>query len=156
MFSIFKGTSEQMLELWNGRFKDFVKSHCEDINSGVQEAWLMRDETTGKLMGELHIVWDREDKDEANGIDTAYIMAFRINEEYQGQHLGTKLMNRVLERVKENEFKTATIGADDSDPKLVVMYKNWGFTKEIKSSGFTYMHKGEKVHCTYQLLATEN
>lgn len=140
-----------MLELWNGRFADFAEDHVSKIDSGVQEVWLMKDENTDKFMGELHILWDSDDKDQANGIDTAYIMAFRINPEYQGQKLGTILMKRVTQRIKEKGYTKATIGADDFDPKLAVMYQKWGFNKRLKESSFDYMYNGEKVVCTYVL-----
>lgn len=146
-----RGTSEEMLILWNGRFTDFVESHVGRIDSGIQEVWLMDDETTGEFIGELHILWDSEDKDQANGIDKAYLMAFRIDPNYQGKKLGTALMKRVLERVKEKGVTRVTIGADDFDPKLGKMYQKWGFTKHIKESSFDYMYEGKKVICTYTL-----
>lgn len=116
---IFRGTSAQMLEIWDGRFEDFVDSHVSAVDSGVQECWLMRDEENGKLMGELHVLWDKpDDPDYADGKEKAYLMAFRIHEEYQGKGYGTMLMKRVLERIRERGFTKATIGADDYDPKL--------------------------------------
>ena len=145
------GTSEEMLILWDGRFEDFVESHVSRINSGIQEVWLMDDEETGQFIGELHILWDSEDKDQANGVDKTYFMAFRIDPKYQGKKLGTDLMKRVLERVKEKGFTKVTIGADDFDPKLDNMYQNWGFTNRIKESSFDYMYEGRKVICTYTL-----
>lgn len=146
-----RGTSEEMLILWNGRFIDFVESHTSRIDSGVQEVWLMEDEEKNKFIGELHILWDSQDKDQANGIDKAYLMAFRIDPDYQGQKLGTALMKRVLERIKEKGFTKATIGADDYDPKLAVMYQKWGFNHKVKEDSFEYMDEGSKVISTYVL-----
>jgi ribosomal protein S18 acetylase RimI-like enzyme len=150
-----RGTSEEMLILWDGRFESFVEDHVSKIDSGIQEVWLMEDEEAGKFIGELHILWDSEDKDQANGVDTAYILAFRIDPAYQGRKLGTQLMRRVLERIKEKSFTKATIGADDYDPKLKVMYENWGFVKQIKECSFEYMYEGEKVVSTYVLLGND-
>lgn len=150
-----RGTSQEMLVLWNGRFESFVDDHVSKIDSGIQEVWLMEDEEKGKLIGELHILWDSEDKDQANGVDTAYIMAFRIDPAYQGKRLGTLLMKRVIERIKEKGFAKATIGADNYDLKLRVMYENWGFTRMVKEDSFEYMHQGEKVIDTYVLLEND-
>lgn len=153
---IFRGTSAQMLEYWDGRFEDFVEGHVRNVDSGVQECWLMRDKRTGRVMGELHILWDKpEDHDYANGRDTAYIMAFRIDEEYQGKGFGTMLMRRVMDRIRERGFTRATIGADDYDPKLQPMYKKWGFTRFIKSDSFDYIYEGRSVTCTFKLLAND-
>ena len=147
-----RGTSEEMLILWDGRFESFIEDHVSKIDRGIQEVWLMVDEEKGKFIGELHVLWDHEDKDFANGKDTAYLLAFRIDEAYQGLKLGTSLMKRVLERIEEKGFTKATIGADDYDPKLKFMYEKWGFTKFIKECSFDYMYEGEKVTSTYELL----
>ena len=32
-----RGTSEEMLILWDGRFESFVNSHVSKIDSGIQE-----------------------------------------------------------------------------------------------------------------------
>lgn len=154
---IFRGNSAQMLELWNGRFEDFVTSHVAAVDSGVQECWLMRDENTGKLIGELHVLWDKpEDCDYADGKNRAYLLAFRIDAAYQGRGLGTMLMKRVLERIKERGFTQASIGADDYDAKLMPMYQKWGFTQIIKTDSFDYQYQGQKVICTFTLLLNEN
>ena len=150
---MFRATSKQMLEIWDGRFEDFVESTVQAVDSGVEECWLMRDEQNGKLMGELHILWDKpEDPDYADGKDKAYILAFRIHDEYQGKGYGTMLMNRVLNRIQERGFTKATIGADDFDPKLQPMYQKWGFTKVLKRDSFDYHYDGRLVTCTFTLL----
>lgn len=61
-------------------------------------------------------------------------------------------MNRVLERIRERGFTSATIGADDYDPKLQPMYKKWGFTEVVKEDSFDYIYEGKKVTCTFVLL----
>ena len=93
---------EDMLTYWNGRFPDFEERISARVESGEEECWLMYDEETERWIGELHIRWNKEDNpEEANGIDTACLEAFRISEEYQGKHLGTMLMRRCLERIRE-------------------------------------------------------
>lgn len=146
-----RGNSEEMLKLWNGRFEDFVEKTVGRVNAGEQEPWMMWDEETGEAIGELHIRWTHEDPDCANGVDTAYLEAFRMDERYQGRHLGTALMKRCLERIQERGFTAAVIGADDYDPKLGVMYQKWGFTERIKEDSFTYQYNGQEVLCTFVL-----
>ncbi len=154
--SIKCGNSQEMLELWNGRYESFVESYVKDIESGIHEVWLMKDEGRNTFIGEIHIVWDSKDKDQANGLDTAYILSFEIEHAYQGKKLGSTLMRRALQRIKENGYTKATIGADDADgEKLCAMYKAWGFTKEVKRDSFEYIEDGQTVFCTYSLLLND-
>lgn len=150
--------AKEMLTYWNGRFADFAERISARVESGVEECWLLFDEDSNRWIGELHIRWDKPDQpEEANGVDTACLEAFRIDEAFQGQHLGTMLMRRCLERIRERGFTRATIGADDSDPKLGVMYQNWGFTRRVREDGFDYHDdEGNLIHDTYVLYANDD
>lgn len=70
------------------------------IEAGTQEFWVI--EKGNDILGEFHVFWDKEDKDEANG---------RVHPDHRRQGLGTKLMQRVIERIKERGFGEVTIGA---------------------------------------------
>ncbi|KFZ26823.1 MAG: Acetyltransferase (GNAT) family protein [Candidatus Izimaplasma bacterium HR2] len=106
------------------------------INENV-EFWTI--ELSNKLIGELYIFWDSEDKDEANGINRAYLCAFRIKEEYQGQGYGKLLMNAVLKRIKSKGYTEVTIGIDnDNFLKLEEMYNKIGFIVHVKSTNVDY------------------
>lgn len=154
--SIKRGNTEEMLELWNGRYESFVESYIKNIESGIQEVWLMKDEETHIFIGEIHIIWDCNDKSQANGLDTAYILSFEVDPAFQGKKLGSALIRRALQRIREKGYAKATIGADDADgEKLCAMYKSWGFTKEVKRDSFEYMEDGQTVICTYSLLLND-
>lgn len=127
------GSIEEMKRLWGNSDSPTEMYFIDGIKKENIEFWTVEDELTNSLIGELYIFWNSEDKDEANGIDRAYLCAFRIEKEFQGHGLGKKLMNRVLCRVKERGYSEATIGADNDDAeRLTCMYKSWGFTNLIK------------------------
>ncbi|MHC1722350.1 MAG: GNAT family N-acetyltransferase [Aminipila sp.] len=154
--SVKHGNSQQMLELWNGRYESFVESYIKNIDSGIQEIWLMKDEETNLFIGEIHIMWDCNDKSQANGLDTAYLLSLEVNPAFQGKKLGSVLIRRALQRIKEKGYTKATIGADDADgKKLCAMYKSWGFTKELKRNSFEYIENGKTVICSYSLLLND-
>ena len=52
------------------------------------------------LIGELYVFLSLEDRDFANGEDTAYLCAFRVKEGFRGQGLGSHLMNAALSELK--------------------------------------------------------
>lgn len=140
------GTIGELISLWgNGNIPTrnyFIKG----IEKGNIEFWTIENEVDSSLIGELYIFWDSEDKDEANGKDRAYLCAFRVKEEFRGHGLAKKLMQRVLERVKEKGYSDVTIGADNDDrERLTSMYKSWGFNELVKLQ-----------HCDYHYIDSNN
>lgn len=127
------GSVDELRLLWGDNNLPTKNYFIDGIEKKNIEFWTIENEKDSSLIGELYIFWDSEDKDEANGKDRAYLCAFRIKEEFSGQGLGKKLMERVLERISEMDFSEATIGADNNDAeRLTNMYKSWGFSELIK------------------------
>ncbi len=108
------------------------KACIKGIEAGTQEFWVIEDDD--EILGEFHIYWDQKDKDEANGKNRAYLSAFRVHPDHRGQGLGTKLKDRVIERIKENGFTEVTIGAFKHDLEIQKLYERWGFTELIKEA----------------------
>lgn len=109
------------------------------IEQEIQEIWVA--EYNSKLVGELHLVWVSEDRDEANGINRAYLFSFRVHPDHQRKGVGSRLMKEVLQRISEQGFNEITIGVEQSESQLIEMYNSWGFnnlikTKEIDHHGF--------------------
>jgi GNAT superfamily N-acetyltransferase len=106
------------------------KDYANGIQAGTQEFWVI--EKGDDILGEFHIYWNMKDKDKANGVNRAYLSAFRVHPDYRGQGLGTKLMQRVIERIKERGFNEVTIGAYHHEPAIQDLYKKWGFGDLVK------------------------
>ena len=151
MIEIVKSTPEEMLALWNGRFDPFVESTLAQIAAGTLENYQIRED--GVPFGELSIVWDHDDKDEANGVDTATLQGFRIDSAHAGKGYGGMLVRHLLEIIRRRGWKYCTIGADDADgERLQGMYRHLGFTETVKASKFSFVENGEKIWDTYVLL----
>ena len=127
----YRGTIDQFQELWNYTGSNIYQYFLKGLKENVIEFWTV--EVEHKLIGELYIFWDSIDKDEANGLNRAYLCAFRIKETFQGQGIGSHLMNTVIKRVKEVGYTEITIGIDNSEyKKLKGMYSKFGFTELLK------------------------
>lgn len=127
-----KASIEELKALWkvNSPTKSYFVEGMEKKNI---EFWAVENPEDNDIIGELYIFWNSEDEDEANGIDKAYLCAFRIDPKFQGVGLGRALMERVLQRIAEKGFSEVTIGADNNDgDRLTKMYKSFGFTELIK------------------------
>lgn len=142
-----QATSKELKELWGDGNINTKNYFIEKMNSKEIEFWAVEDENKKEIVGELYIFWNSIDKDEANNKDRAYLSAFRIEKEYRGLGLGSKLMNRVLSRIEEKGYKEVTIGVDNDDgERLKQMYKSWGFEKLVKWQHYDnhYMSKDNK------------
>ena len=128
-----KAGGEELLKLWG--YDDVEKASptarffCQNISSG--NAVFLTVDNQGELIGELYAFMDiEEDRNFANGKDTAYLCAFRIRKDYRGQGLGTRLMETVISDLRNKGFIYATIGADDSEH--VKMYQHMRFSEIVK------------------------
>lgn len=86
----------------------------------------------GQLAGELYVFKELEDKEFADGKDRVYLCAFRIIKVLRGQGYGTKLMNHVLSHLKEEGYKTVTIGVDETEEDNIRLYHRIGFLEKVK------------------------
>ena len=129
-----KATGEEMLKLWG--YPDVVSSSptakffWRNIASGNAVFWTL--DNDGDLIGELYVFMDLDDKDFADGKNTAYLCAFRVKEGYRGQGLGSSLMNAALAELKESGFRSATIGVGSDKPQNIRQYRRLGFNKKIR------------------------
>ena len=124
---------EEMLKLWGYPDVDSASPTARyfyhHISAGNALFWTL--DHDGKLIGELYVFLNiEEDRDFADGSTTAYLCAFRVQKEYRGQGLGTRMMNTALADLKSRGFLRATIGVDDARNEK--LYHRLGFTTKIK------------------------
>mgnify|MGYP002542872152 CR=1 FL=1 len=136
MIEIRRGTSQDMLEFWDGRYAAYAVPYAKRVESGEQEVWMARDTKNGKWVGELHLRWKDEDAQLADGKETAYLLAFRVEPDYQGKGIGKQIMQRVLQRAVERGIYKINIGVDEEEEKNLRMYQKWGFDKKVAESSF--------------------
>ena len=130
-----KADADEMLKLWEYRdlseASNTARFFYQNIESGNAVFWAL--ELDGKLIGELYVFRDIPcDRDFADGAGTAYLCAFRIEKEYRGRGLGTRLMETVLADLKAAGFRHATIGVGPDEDRNVRLYHRMGFTEQIK------------------------
>ena len=134
IMKIRKATAEEMLALWG--YPDIqtasptARFFSHHISSGNALFWAL--DNDGEIIGELYVFLDLEDKDFADGQNTAYLCAFRIEKEYRGRGLGTRLMETVLADLKAAGFQRAAIGVGPDEERNVRLYHRMGFTEKIK------------------------
>jgi len=136
-----RGSVSELETLWNHSGSNTYHYFIEGMKNEMIEFWTI-EHVSNKLIGELYIFWDSEDKDEADGINRAYLCALRVHKDFQGKGLSSQLMSTVLNRVKENGFSEVTIGIDnDHYEKLHAMYTAWGFDDFIKKQDCDFHYR---------------
>lgn len=120
---------DEMLALW---FKFYTSEFFSDhIQKGNAEFWAI--EHHARLIGELYLFKNLDDHDFADGNTTAYLYGFQIEELMRGKGLGTLLMNRVFDRLRELNFNYVTLGVEPDQEANVRLYTRMGFIEKIKT-----------------------
>ena len=69
---------------------------------------------------------------------TAYLMAFRTIEEYQGQGYFSKLFKYMLEDLKSKGYERVTLGVEPEEENNKAIYNKYGFIEHIKNGKEVY------------------
>ena len=80
--------------------------------------------------------------------ETAYLMAFRTNDEYQGQGYFRELFKYMINDLKNRGYKYVTLGVEPKETKNKSIYSRYGFNEFIKEEYEEYPD-GTKVLVEY-------
>ena len=133
-----KTTELPMLtELFNYKdIDDMITENTRSIENGIVDIFALFDDN--KLIGELHVKYDNEDKDFAEKGKRAYLFAFRIHKDYQGKGLGSYLLETVIDELNANGYHELTVGVEDDNIRARYMYEKHGFIQPIARIKETY------------------
>ncbi|MBQ6560319.1 MAG: GNAT family N-acetyltransferase [Erysipelotrichaceae bacterium] len=144
-----KAAADEMLRLWGfsdlDRAPNTAKFFYQNISDG--NAIFYTADLNDILIGELYAYLDLNDKDFADGNETAYLCAFRVRKEYRCKGIGHLLMETALSDLKMKGFRYATIGVDDERNER--LYRSFGFTMKIKDCFFDPCDIDDDMHPVY-------
>lgn len=127
------GTLEEMKNVWgycNRELSSTAQFFVDSISKGRAVFYAL--DYQGKVIGELYVFYELDDKDFANAEEKAYFCAFRISREYQHQGLGTYMITSVMQELKGHGIKRVTIGVDKTEEDNIRLYWRLGFNEKIK------------------------
>ena len=103
-----------MTTLFNYKdINEMIAENTRDIENSVIDIFaLFHDD---KLIGELHVKYDSEDKVFAEKGKRAYLFAFRIHKDNQGRGFGSFLLEEVINRLKNSGYNELTVGVEDDN-----------------------------------------
>ena len=83
------------------------------------------------LLGELRVRYTADDDRLAVRGVRAYLYAFRVRPEHQGQGVGKHLLSSVIATLSERGCTEMTVGVEDDNPRARHIYESLGFTEKI-------------------------
>ncbi len=91
-----------------------------------------------KLIGELHVKYESADSREAVRGTRAYLFAFRIDTDLQGQGFGRLLLDSVIKQLAAAGYKEITIGVESDNTTAKHIYDTCGFTEFVARKKESY------------------
>ena len=108
---------------------DMIFENTRNIENGIVDIFALFDDS--KLIGELHVKYDNEDKDFAEKGKRAYLFAFRVHKDYQGKGLGSYLLETVIDELNIIGYHELTVGVENDNTRARYMYEKYGFVHPI-------------------------
>ena len=110
------------------------------IQNGVMDIFILLDGE--KLIGELHVSYESNDRLEAVRGVRAYLSAYRVHKDFQGMGLGKYLMKSVLDTLAAEGYSEFTVGVEDDNDRALHIYKEFGFSQVIARKYEEYQGDG--------------
>lgn len=126
-----------LTELFNFKnIDDMITENTRNIENGLVDIFVLF--CDNRIIGELHVKYDNEDKRFAEKDKRAYLFAFRVHKDYQGNGFGSYLLKTVIDELKNNCYHELTVGVEDDNTRARYMYEKHGFIKPIARIKETY------------------
>lgn len=110
------------------------------IKNGATDIFILLDGE--KLLGELHVSYESNDKLEAVRGVRAYLSAYRVHKDFQGMGLGKFLMKSVIDTLAAEGYSEFTVGVEDDNDRALHIYKEFGFSEVIARKYEEYQGDG--------------
>lgn len=115
-------------EIWKEEARSFVEEKKRICYIGVLK---------GKIICEANIAISKDAAQNSEDLideNTAYLFAFRTNEEYRGKGYFSKLYQFMEKDLKNRGYTRFTLGVEPKDVENLEIYKHFGFKKFIKEA----------------------
>lgn len=110
------------------------------IKNGATDIFILLDGE--KLLGELHVSYESNDKLEAVRGVRAYLSAYRVHKDFQGMGLGKFLMKSVINALTAEGYSEFTVGVEDDNDRALHIYNEFGFSEVIARKYEEYQGDG--------------
>ena len=131
---------------WEGEFTHFRRLYAEAFRRaqrGMSILWLA--DLPGKIIvGQVFVQLHCDRPEMCNGIDRAYLYAFRVRQAYRSQGLGKRMLDVVEEDLVERGYRFLTLNVAKDNLRAQEFYRRHGFVIAAAEPGrWSYIdHEG--------------
>jgi len=134
---------------WDGEFTHYRRLYAEAYRralTGLSVLWLAELPGTG-LLGQVFVQLTCDRPELCNGIDRAYLYAFRVREAYRSMGVGARLLEGVEEDLLNRGFLYLTLNVARENIRAQEFYRRHGFNIVAPEAGrWSYIdHEGRIV-----------
>ena len=116
-----------------------IEQNKREIEAGTVDIFVIIEHE--RIIGELHTAYQSDDE-RAIVNQRAYLFAFRIHKDHQGQGYGKLLLQYVINTLEGQGCKEFTVGVEDDNDKARHIYESFGFTELIARKYEEYQGDG--------------
>ena len=114
---------------WDGlytHFRSLYRYVYEGARRGDAILWVADLNQVG-LIGQLFVQFQSSRKELANGVDRAYIYAFRIHPAYQGRGIGSYLLEFVEQDLRNRGYEKVCLNVSRENHDARRLYERFGY-----------------------------
>jgi ribosomal protein S18 acetylase RimI-like enzyme len=123
-------TQADLLALeWNGAYTHFRRLYQDIYDSSLRgEAilWVLELPEAG-VVGQLFVQLISSRRELADGLQRAYIYAFRIQPDYRGHGLGGHLLSAAEDDLRQRGFRIGVLNVARDNEAARLFYHRWGY-----------------------------
>jgi len=114
---------------WGGEFTHFRRVYSDAykrVLKGLSLIWVAEHPKQG-IIGQLFIQLNCDRPELADGVEKAYMYAFRIRPEYRSHGLGNGMMQIIENDLSQRGFSILTLNVAKDNPRARALYERRGF-----------------------------
>lgn len=115
---------------------EMIEENAENISNGVRDIFVLFYENI--LIGELHVSYENGNSLFAQRGKRAYLFAYRIHRDFQGNGFGKMLLENTLSELENQGYYEFTVGVEDDNVRARYIYEKYGFNTVISRQKESY------------------
>ena len=130
---------------WDGAYQKYRRMYTNlyrNTKSGRTLMWLIEEPSAG-IIGQAFVMLISSERNAADGVQRAYVFAFRVKPNWRGRGIGTKLMHFVEDDLRQRGFSIVTLNVAKDNPDALRLYKRLGY-KIIGSRSGIWSYKDDQ------------
>jgi ribosomal protein S18 acetylase RimI-like enzyme len=134
---------------WNGEYAHFrrlFRQAYEDMRAGSRLLLVLERLPAAAIIGQVFIQWSSSDFRLADGTGRGYLYALRVQPDYRGRGLGTRLLRAAEDSLRAHRMRYASIGVEKTNLRARALYERLGYRLIGEDPGrWSYIdHRGEQ------------